>query len=365
MSEQKQHQTVYIGTYTENLPFVQGKGEGIYSYRFDLATGELTRISQAGGIRNPSYLILDSKQEHLYAVQETNDDDDAAVYALALDSKTATFQHLNRQPAHGGLPCHLTLDPSERFVLIANYLTGSVAVYPVAEDGGLGEATSVIQHEGASVNADRQLGPHAHSVTFGPDGLLFVADLGIDKLMIYRLDSENGSLSPADPPNVELHPGAGPRHFKFHPCGKFAFANGELDATVTVFSYEQGNLTPLQSLSTLPDGSDAHLSTAAIRVHPSGRFVYVSNRGHDSIAAFEFDEASGKLNAIGHTSTQGKNPRDFEIDPSGAFLLAGNQDSGTVVTFRIDAITGELSPTGHTADVPNPVCILPVWPVTR
>lgn len=351
-------QTIYIGTYTEKLPFVDGKAEGIYVYNLDMDTGALTYLSNTTGPRNPSYLAIDPNKKYIYADQETVVDDNPTVHAYAIDGQT--LQVINQQPAHGGLPCHIVVDQTGQCVLSANYETGSVAVYPIQENGALGEASTVVQHEGSTnVNPDRQEGPHAHAVVLSADNrLLFVPDLGQDKIRVYALDPAKGTLTPNDPPFVKTHPGSGPRHFTFHPNNQYAFSLSELDATIIVYAYRDGMLNPLQTISTLPENTDAKSSCAEIGVTPDGRFVYASNRGHNSIARFSFD--SGTLTALGHTNTQGKTPRDFAIDPTGTFLIVGNQDTSTVVTFRINKETGDLEPTGHIAEVPNPVCILPV-----
>ena len=348
-------QRIYIGTYTERLPFVDGKAEGIYIYDLDMDSGELRKIGHTSGPRNPSYLALDPQRHGLYAVQETVVDDSPSVHAYAIEDKT--LRKINEQPAHGGLPCHIVADSTGQWVISANYETGSVAVYPIKADGAVGEATTVIQHEGSSIDASRQEGPHAHAVVLSSDQRrLFVPDLGMDQIMIYGWDSTRGSLTPGDPPYVKTHLGAGPRHFVFHPSGCYAFSLSELDATIIVYAYKDGLLNPLQTISTLPKNTDASPSCAEIAVTPDGRFVYASNRGHNSIARFSFTE--GILSTCGHTDTQGKTPRDFALDASGKFLIVGNQDSDTVVTFRINADTGDLERTGHVAIVPNPVCIL-------
>ena len=350
-------QTVYIGTYTETLPFVEGKAEGIYVYSLDMDSGELTHLSTTSGPRNPSYLAIDPQERYLYSVQETEVDSDPQVHAFAIAGNELV--PLNCQPAHGGLPCHILVDSTGQCVLSANYETGSVAVYPIGEEGSLGVASAVMQHQGSGSSHPRQLGPHAHAVVLNADNdRLFVPDLGLDQVLVYRLDPGTGDLIPGDPPFAKLHTGAGPRHFVFDPREEYAFALGEMDATITVFAYRDGMLNPLQTISTLPPGAEASPSCAEIAISSNGRFVYASNRGHDTIARFSF--ADGCLSALGHTETQGKTPRDFAIDPTGTFLIVGNQDSDTVVTFRIDRETGDLEPTGHIAEVPSPVCILPV-----
>jgi 6-phosphogluconolactonase len=234
-------------------------------------------------------------------------------------------------------------------------------MYPVQVDGRLGAASDIVQHYGSSVDPERQTAPYAHSVNIDPDNrYALVADLGMDKVMVYRLDLEQGKLVPNDPPFASLHAGAGPRHLAFHPNRKYVYVINELDSTMTAFSYlaEAGELSEIQTLSTLPEGYPGEQSSCAdIHVAPSGKFVYGSNRGHDSIAIFAVDLATGKLSLVGHESTQGKTPRNFAIDPSGTFLLAANQDSSTVVSFRIDQQTGELHPTGDVAQIPTPVCL--------
>jgi 6-phosphogluconolactonase len=350
-------QTVYIGTYTEKLPFVDGKAEGIYVYRLDTDSGELTHLSTATGPRNPSYLAIDRQKRFIYAEQETEVDDDPRVHAFAIVGDE--LQPLNSQPAHGGLPCHIIVDATGKCVLSVNYETGSVAVYPIQEDGSLGEASTVIQHTGSGSSHERQLGPHAHAVALNADNnRLFVPDLGLDQVRIYKFDPNTGNLTASDPAFVKLHTGAGPRHFIFDPTERYAFVLGEMDATITVCAHRDGLLNPLQTISTLPPDSAVGPSCAEIAITADGRFVYASNRGDDSIARFSF--VDGLLTALGHTDTQGKTPRDFAIDPTGAFLIVGNQDSDTVVSFRINGESGDLEPTGHIASVPNPVCILPV-----
>jgi len=355
MSNQNQTQLVYIGTYTRRLPHVAGRGKGIYVYQLDTPTGRLAPVGQTGEIVNPSYLLVDPQGRYLYAVQET--EKKSAVYAFALNGEKINY--LNHRPSQGVFPCHLALDQTGRYLLVANYGSGTVSVFPLLDNGRLGAATDVVKHTGASgANPQRQEGPHAHAVMVGPNNRhVFVADLGLDKIMIYRFDAATGKLTPHDPPGVSLHPGAGPRHLAFHPGGRHAFVINELDATVTTFAHSHGTLTPLQTVSALPPDFKGTRSGAAIRVAPSGRFVYASNRGHNSIAIFAFDQASGNLTPAGHESTQGQTPRDFIIDPSGGLLLAANQDSDTVVSFRINPQTGQLQTTGPVTRVPNPVCL--------
>jgi 6-phosphogluconolactonase len=237
-----------------------------------------------------------------------------------------------------------------------------VAVLPIGTDGALKPASAFIQHTGASVNAERQKGPHAHSINLDPaNRFAYAADLGLDKVLIYRFNAEKGSLVANDPPFASVEPGAGPRHFAFHPDGRFAYVINEMHVTVTAFSRDRdrGALTELQTISTLPPGRSVETgySTADVQVHPSGRFLYGSNRGHDSIVVFAIDEKTGRLTYVENRPTQGSTPRGFGIDPSGTYLLAANQRSDTVVVFRIDRQTGRLTPTGHTIAVGAPVCV--------
>ncbi len=349
---------VYVGTYTS-------KGsEGVYVYRLDPATGGLKPMGKSPRLDNPSFVALDPKGRCLYAVREGGGPA-GAVVALARNPATGELTILNEQPSGGQGPCYVTVDRAGRFALVANYGSGSVALLPIADDGRLQPASSVIQHEGSSVNRSRQKGPHAHSIVLDPaNRFAYAPDLGIDKIMIYRLDRAQGKLVPNDPPFAQCEPGSGPRHFTFHPDGKHAYVIEELSCTVTVFDYDAatGGLRARQKISTLPRDFKGSSTCAEVQVHPSGRFLYGSNRGHDSIAAFAIDAKTGELRLLGFTPTQGKNPRNFAIDPSGTFLLAANQDSGNVVSFRIDPATGKLTPTGQICQVSMPVCVKMVKP---
>ena len=347
----------YIGTYTSR------GAEGIYTFAFDPATGALTPVDVTTGIENPTFLALDPQQRCLYAVSEVGTADgqpSGAVVAFSIEPQTGRLSLLNHALTGGKGPCHVCVDQTGQAVLAANYQSGSACVLPRLDDGRLGTATEVIQHQGSSVNPRRQRGPHAHSVTLSPDNrYAFVCDLGIDKIMIYRLDPARGKLTPNDEPWVETHGGAGPRHFAFHPTGDYAYVIDELDSTMIVFAYDraQGTLERVQTISTLPEGFQGTNYCADVHVGPSGRFLYGSNRGHDSIASFEIDPATGELSPVGHQHTGGKTPRNFAIDPTGSFLLAANQDTNNLVTFRLDGETGTLTPTGHAIEVPAPVCV--------
>jgi 6-phosphogluconolactonase len=260
----------------------------------------------------------------------------------------------------GADPCYVDVDASGRFVLIANYTGGNVAVFPVERDGSLGEATDMKQYRGSSANRERQEGPHAHFIALDPtNSFVYSCDLGTDKIMIFRFDARNGKLLPGEQPWVQVKPGTGPRHLAFHPSGKYVFVLNELHSTVTVFTRdpEKGRLKELQTLTTLPQDFKGTNTGADIHVSPDARFLYCSNRGHDSIAIFAIDPRNGSLNSLGNESTRGKTPRNFAIDPSGAFLLVANQKSDHIVVFRIDQRTGRLSSTGHIAEAPSPVCL--------
>ena len=348
----------YIGTYAD------AEAAGIYLYQMDNATGALDYRDSFKAGANPSFLTLSPDNKYLYAVNELADfqgQPGGAVSAFAIDASSGKLTFLNQQPSHGGAPCHLTTDRQGRFLFVANYLSGTLAVYPIETDGRLAAASHIVQHSGKGVNAERQEGPHAHFVGFTPDNRFVLScDLGIDQVLGYRFDSANGKLLSHSA--AELAPGAGPRHLAFHPAGQFAYVINELDSTLTAFEYaaETGTLTRLQTLSTLPEGYTGFNSCAEVAVHPTGRYVYGSNRGHDSLVIYAVNEATGKLTLMSHEPTRGKNPRHFAIDPGGLFLLAANQDSDDVIVFQIDTRTGQLSYLQQ-INVPKPVC-LTFWP---
>lgn len=347
--------TVYIGTYTS------GASEGIYICRFDTETGALMQERVVAGVENPSFLALDPTQRWLYAVNETDTfggADSGAVSAFAIEPGSGALRFLNQQATGGGWPCHIAVDRTGKHVLVANYKSGSVSLFPTANDGRLEPHSDLEQHTGRSVHPNRQQQPHAHSVTLdATNRFVFVADLGIDKLMGYQLNGQTDTLTLAS--ETALHPGAGPRHFAFHPSRPYAYVINELDSTVTAFAYDaqDGRLEALQTTPTLPDGYSDASTCADIHVSPSGRFLYGSNRGHDSIVVYAIAE-DGHLSLEQHISTGGQTPRNFAIDPTGAFLLAANQNSDTIVIFQIDAETGHLSPTEQRLEIPSPVCVL-------
>ena len=354
--------TLYIGTYTSQSKLGR-RSEGIYRFSLDTRTGALTQQGVTGGIANPTWLALHPSGRVLYAVSEVREYDQrsgGAVVAYARDAITGELTRINDALTLGAGPCYLSLDPTGHLLMAANYTSGSLTVFPVRADGGLEPASQVIQHAGAGPVADRQEGPHAHSILPDPSGhYVLAADLGIDKVMVYRIDLEANRLEPADPPSADLAPGAGPRHIAFHPNGRWLYVTGELDSTLTVFAWdsERGRLGRVQAISTLPEGWQGINYPAEVAVASSGRFVYMSNRGHDSIAIFAVDEATGRLTPVGHEPTQGAFPRHFALDPTGTFMLVANQDSDNVVVFRVDQVTGKLAPTGHAVEVPMPVCV--------
>jgi 6-phosphogluconolactonase len=348
---------VYIGTYTS------GASKGIYRLELDLASGKLSEPALAGKAVNPSFLAVHPGRRFLYAVDEIGDfggKKTGAVSAFALDPKTGDLTRLNQQPSGGAGPCHLVVDKAGKHVLVANYGGGSVSVLPIGDDGRLGPPSDVVQHHGSSVNKQRQEGPHAHSINLDAANRFAVAaDLGLDKLLVYRFDAARGKLTPNEPPSASVAAGAGPRHFAFHPDGRHAYVINELNSTVTAFRYDanRGVLTELQTVTTLPRGTRVTNYPAEVQVHPSGKFLYGSNRGHDSIAVFTIDAGTGRLTPVGHQAEGIKTPRNFGIDPTGAYLVVANQGSGSLVVFRVDPKTGKLAPTGVTAKVPAPVCV--------
>ncbi|HLJ12111.1 MAG TPA: lactonase family protein [Planctomycetaceae bacterium] len=348
---------VYIGTYTG------AKSKGIYVSQLDSSSGALSPAELAVEVANPSFLAIHPSRKFLYAVSEVADvagKPTGAVSAFAIGAKTGKLKLLNQQSSHGAGPCHLIVDRSGKNVLVANYGGGSCAALPIGEDGKVGEATAAIQHKGKSVNPARQEGPHAHSINVDlANRFAFVADLGLDKVLVYRFDSTKGLLAANDPPSVSVAPGAGPRHFAFHPSSKFAYVINEIANTVTAFAYDasRGALKEIQTITTLPKDFKETSHTAEVVVHPSGKFLYGSNRGHDSLAIFAIDPGNGKLTTVGYQPTGGKTPRNFAIDPLGTFLLAENSQSDTIVVFRIDPQTGELKSTGQTLEVASPVCV--------
>jgi 6-phosphogluconolactonase len=348
----------YIGRYTS------GSGEGIPICRFNPASGSVDPDGECKSVINPSFLIFGHKKEFVYAANETADfggKPSGAVSAFRRDEKTGSLTFLNMQSSLGAHPCHLAIDKTGKFVLVANYTGGNVSVLPIVEGGKLGEPVEMVQHSGTGPDKARQEAAHAHSVNLSPDNrFALVCDLGIDKIMIYRFNEMTGKLTPADTPWFLSAPGAGPRHLTFSGNGKYVFVVNELNSTITSLRYDPstGMLTEIQTLSTLPAGFSGDNTCADVHEHPNGRFVYASNRGVDSIAVFSSDPSTGRLKLLQNQSTLGKTPRNFAIHRSGNFLLAANQNSGSVQVFSLDAASGLLSATGKSLMISKPVCIL-------
>lgn len=358
---------VFVGTYTEPILFgtgqiLQGKGGGIHAFAFEAATGALHPLGVTEGVRNPSYLAFSPGREFLYCVNEMKDyggQASGAVSAFRIDRATGALTFLNMQASHGTDPCHLLVDARGRHVLVANFASGSVCVLPVRADGSLDEACQVVQHVGGSVDPVRQLGPHAHAIALdAANRFAFVPDLGLDQVLIYAFDAETGQLTP-NPRQAfaATAPGAGPRQVVMHPNGRFAYLINELNSTMSAYRYDAqaGMLTEIQTLPTLPNDFVDHSSCAEVQMSPSGHFLYGSNRGHDTVATYAVDSATGLLEMVGHEHTGGRIPRNFEVSPDGAFLAAANQDSDNVVMFRLEG--GRMVPTGRSVPVGTPICV--------
>jgi len=349
---------VYLGTYTGP------KSKGIYSYRFNESTGRTAAPAVAAETTNPSFLAVSPNHRFLFAVNEEADysgGKTGAVSSFAVDRKTGKLTFINQVPSRGPGPCYVSLDKTGHFVLVANYEGGSVAIFPVLHDGRLGQASAFVQHSGHGMNPKRQEGPHAHCIeTDRSDRYAIAADLGLDRLLVYHFDSKSGALTPNQPPFAEVKPGSGPRHFAFDPTGRFLYLVDEMGSTIYAFSYDsrKGVLRPLQNISSLPKSFKGENYAAEIAVHPSGKFLYVSNRGHDSIAVFAIDPAKHTLTPLEDVPAQGKFPRSFGITPDGAYMFVANQKSDNVVIFRIDRRTGRLTPTGQSLAVTSPVCVI-------
>ena len=350
--------TVYVGTYTD------GASRGIHRASLDPASGKATKAVLAAEVKNPSFLALHPSGRFLYAVSELDELAGAktgAVLAFAIDPKTGDLELLNQQPSEGGAPCHLVVDRGGRNVLVANYGGGTVAVLPIQADGRLKPASSVRTHEGQGPQSSRQQRPHAHGIYLdAAERFAFAPDLGADRVFVYRFDAEKGTLTPHGAATVE--PGSGPRHLAFHPGGGHAYVINELDNTISAFSYAaaKGELSPIETVKTLPEGFTGTSYTAELEVSPDGRFLYGSNRGHDSLVVFRIDAAGGRLALAGHVPAGGAWPRHFTLAAGGRLLLAAHQRSGTVAVFRVDPANGMPSLIGAGLAVDRPACLLPV-----
>ena len=349
---------VYIGTYTGP------QSQGIYRTSLDPRTGALTAPELVAATANPSFLAVHPNCQFLYAVNEMWNPaghPSPAVTGIVIAAATGQLTNLNAQPTGGAGPCHLVVDPTGKNILVANYGGGSLAVLPIDAAGRLGAATAFIQHHGASVNPKRQTAPHAHGLAIdSANQFVFCTDLGLDKVLSYRFDAVHGTLTPNDPPGVAVQPGAGPRHLAWHPSGRYGYVINEMASTITAFRYlaPRGVLEEVQTIATVPDNFKQPTTTAEIAVHPSGRFLYGSNRGHDSLAVFAIDSQTGRLTWVESQSSQGKSPRHFAIDPTGQLLVVANQESDNIVVFRIDSQTGRLQATGQSIRVGAPACVV-------
>ncbi|HXE52049.1 MAG TPA: lactonase family protein [Tepidisphaeraceae bacterium] len=351
--------SVYVGTFTGKT------SKGIYLLHMDATTGQLSRPELAAIADSPSFLALHPNHKFIYSVNEIdqfNGNRTGSLSSFAVESSSGKLKLLNQQSSGGPGPTHLCIDATGRVVLVANYAGGSVASVPVRADGALDELASIDQRWGTGADKSRQEGPHAHCIYCDPNNRFALScDLGLDKVFVYRLDPVHGTISPNNSPFATVAPGSGPRHLAFGKSGRFVYVNNEMACTVTAFAYDpdHGRLSEIQTISTLPQGFTGDKSTAEIMVHPSGKFLYVSNRGSaNSIAVFRIDRQTGRLTLVDHTSTQGRTPRGFGIDPAGRWLLAANQDTDNIVVFRIDPQTGRLTPAGVDVQVPTPVCVI-------
>lgn len=349
-----------VGTYTKKEGHVDGKAKGISILKMDAATGALSPHTLRDGIINPSFAIFSPDGNFVYAVSETGEDvgPSGTVHAFSVNPETQELTKLNEQISHGFAPCHVNIDRQARCVFVANYVGGVVAVYPVQKDGSLGPASDVKQLTGKGPHAEQEAS-HPHSVMLSPDErFAFVPDKGADKVWVFEVDYANGKLAPAKTPFAAVHAGAGPRHLVFHPNGKFAWVINELDATVTGFRYDAaaGALSEMQTIGTLPADYKSRNACADIHLSPDGRFLYGSNRGHNSIVIYSVDATSGQLQLVGHEPTRGDFPRNFMITSDGNWLYVANQNSGNIVHFKIDHTTGKLTHSGETQS-PTPVCL--------
>jgi 6-phosphogluconolactonase len=350
--------TVYVGTYTDKA------SKGIYSFRFDPNTGDLGQVELVAETSNPSFLTVDQSGKFLYAVNELDIFDGnvtGAISTFAVNRESAKLTQLQQVSSAGAGPAYVSIDRSGRYILVANYDGGNIAVFRIQPDGRLGPRTAFVQHAGSSVNKERQTTPHAHQIEANADNrFVFVADLGIDELAVYRFDEKTGALTPNKPAYAKVSAGAGPRHFSISPSGKFVYLVNEMSSTVTVFDFDatSGKLREKQTISTLPKDFHGDNTTAEIAVDRAGKFLYVSNRGDDSIAVLAIDPQDGKLSFVDRTPTGGKTPRHFALDPTGKWLFAANQDSDTINLFSVDSASGRLTSISHTVRVPDPVCVV-------
>lgn len=346
----------YVGARTTKER--NARGEGINVYRVDPATGGWTHIQLLKDLVNPSYLAFDTKQRYLYSVHGDGNE----VSAFSTDEYSGEITFLNRQSCGGKNPVHLTVDPTNSYLMVANYATGSLATLPIDSDGRLGEISGLVQLPGTpGPHKVEQASSHPHNIPYDPEqSHLVVPDKGLDRVFVFKLDPDQGTLVPNDPPSIATRSGSGPRHVVFHPTAGFAYVINELDSTVTAYDYDRitGSLEPKQIMTTLPASFTGENRAAGIGITPAGKFLYASNRGHNQIAIFAIDQTTGLLSSVGWESTRGKMPRFFTLDPSGKFLYAANEATDTIVGFRIDENSGKLAPFGTVAHTGSPVCIV-------
>lgn len=356
----------FVGTYTESILFgsgkiLEGKGEGVYIYQMARDSGKLKPVKKIQNIKNPSFLTYDSSRKVLYTVNELKEykgEETGTVSSFKIDPCDSENILLNRRRTRGQDPCYLTLDRSKDYLLTTNYSSGSISVFSIRDDGSIGERSDFVSHEGSSKDPNRQEGPHVHSIFLDYENkFAYAPDLGLDELVVYKFNSECGILESCPEKNIKIEPGSGPRHFALNPEKNVSYLINELNSTVNVFNFQETDLKNIQTISTLPPNYNGENYPAEIKVHPSGKYVYGSNRGHDSIVIYKVNFETGKLRIVGYEPTKGKNPRHFDIDPSGRFLLVANQDSNNIVTFEINQETGRLNFSGQVVDVPTPVCV--------
>ena len=348
---------VYVGTYTRNT------SEGVYGFRFNPSTGDLTSLGLMANIPSPSFVAGHPNGRFLYTSNEREYEEVMGnlVSTFSIDPQTGALTLLKRTSSEGNGPAHVVVDPTGQALIVSNYRGGNVAVLPILPDGTLGNATSVDQHYGQGANPTRQDSPHAHGSAISPDNRwVLTAEHGIDQVMAYRFDAGEGTLIPTDPPSLRVAPGRAPRHVVFHPNGRTAYVVNELIPSLTVLevSSDDGTLRELQTVPTMPDEFSGDNSGAEVVVDSKGTFVYVSNRGPDTVTVFAIDQATGTVSAVQHVPTGGETPRNIALDPTGAFLFAGNQASNNLAVFRVDATTGRLTSTGQVLDVPEPTAIV-------
>jgi 6-phosphogluconolactonase len=350
---------VYVGT------FKREASKGIYAWRMDLTTGRLDPLGLASDTMRPVFITMHPNRRFLYAVSRPTAVDRTnlgVVYAYSIDNKTAKLTTLNSLSTRGIDPAYVVVDRTGKNLLVANFGSndgnGCIAVFPIKKDGSLAEASEFIQYSGTGVHPQRQKGPHSHTINVSPDNrFVFVADLGLDKIFVYRFDAEKGKLTPNDPQYATLPPGSGPRQFVFHPNGKFLYVVNEIQSTLTTFTYSAGSLQEVQTVSTLPQNFNGANTAATLQVHPNGKFLYASNRGADDIVVYSIAPQAGTLTLVESVPAQGKTPGNFAIDPGGTWLIAANQGSDALAMFSINAQTGRLTSTGERFEVGTPSCV--------